>query len=154
VRLAGGNLTGDEQDEIVTIPGKNHAQGPSNQARAIVTDLSDQVTRVYEYGDLIKEFKISSGVAKYPSPQGEFGVIQKIYNKRYKHDYPDSPQDSYDLDNVKWNLRFNGPYFFHHAYWHNNFGHPMSHGCINIDAANAEWLYNWAEVGDYVKVQP
>ncbi|HBY74041.1 MAG TPA: hypothetical protein DEG44_05150, partial [Candidatus Kerfeldbacteria bacterium] len=37
-------------------------------------------------------------------------------------------------------------------YWHNNFGHRMSHGCVNINATNSEWLYNWANVGDPVIV--
>src|SRR5436853_811889 len=28
--------------------------------------------------------------------------------------------------------------------WHNNFGHPMSHGCVNLRTPEAEWLYMWA----------
>jgi lipoprotein-anchoring transpeptidase ErfK/SrfK len=34
----------------------------------------------------------------------------------------------------------------HGAYWHNNFGKPMSHGCINMKPAEAAVIYNWAEV--------
>jgi lipoprotein-anchoring transpeptidase ErfK/SrfK len=33
----------------------------------------------------------------------------------------------------------------HGAYWHDNFGHTMSHGCVNIASANAEKLYEWAD---------
>lgn len=152
VNIAAGDLNGDKKDDWVTVPGKNRAAGRADLVRYVDVDLSEQRTRVYEYGELVREFLISSGVARYPSPQGEFAISQKVYNKRYKHHYPDRPQDDYDLANVKWNMRFNGPYFLHYAYWHNNFGHPMSHGCINIDAANAEWLYNWSRVGDSVIV--
>ena len=35
-------------------------------------------------------------------------------------------------------------YSIHGAYWHNNFGHPMSHGCVNMKTEDAEQIYNWA----------
>jgi hypothetical protein len=35
-------------------------------------------------------------------------------------------------------------YGFHGTYWHNNFGHPMSHGCVNMTNADAKWLFDWA----------
>jgi lipoprotein-anchoring transpeptidase ErfK/SrfK len=44
-------------------------------------------------------------------------------------------------------------YSFHGTYWHNNFGFPMSHGCVNMPTPEAEWLYNFAEVGTPVHVQ-
>lgn len=150
LRVAGGDINGDGKDEFVTVPGKNRAQGRSDFIRYIETDLSEQTTRVYEYGELIREFKVSTGIDKYPTPAGEYAVQQKIYNKDYKWDYGPNHPDNYDLKDVKWNLRYSGPFHLHYAYWHNNFGHKMSHGCTNIDAANAEWLYNWAEVGDVV----
>lgn len=150
LRVAGGDLNGDGTDEVVTVPGKNRAQGRPDFIRYIETDISDQVTRVYEYGELIREFKVSTGIDRYPTPLGQYAVIQKVYMKDYEWTYgPDNP-DNYDLPNVKWNLRYNGPYFLHYAYWHNNFGQKMSHGCTNIDAANSEWIYNWANVGDVV----
>ena len=33
---------------------------------------------------------------------------------------------------------------FHGTYWHSNFGHPMSHGCINMTIDDAKKLYDWA----------
>jgi lipoprotein-anchoring transpeptidase ErfK/SrfK len=41
---------------------------------------------------------------------------------------------------------------FHQAYWHNNFGVPMSHGCINMTTADSAKLYEWADVGTSVVI--
>lgn len=154
VNIAAGDLDGDGDDEFVTVPGRNRAQGRVDLVRYIETDISEQTTRVYEYGELVREFLVSTGIDKYPTPTGEFAVLQKTALKDYEWTYgPDHP-DNYDLPDVKWNLRFNGPYFLHYAYWHNNFGHKMSHGCININLENSDWLYQWAQVGDPVIVKP
>lgn len=152
--LASGDLNGDGKTELVTVPGKNRSQGRSDLVRYIDTDLSEQTTRVYQYGELVHQFLISSGVARHPTETGTFSVVKKIYVMDYKWNYGEGNPDNYDLPNVHWNLLFNpGQHeYLHYAYWHNNFGHPMSHGCININKENSEWLYNWAQVGDPVIV--
>ncbi len=150
LRLAGGDLNGNGKDVIITVPNKNRSQGRSDLIRYIETDVSDQKTRVYEYGELIKEFTVSTGIDKYPTPLGEFDIDRKIYIKDYKWSYGENHPDNYELKDVKWNLNYSGPFYFHYAYWHNNFGNKMSHGCTNMKEADAEWLYNWAEVGDVV----
>ena len=38
-----------------------------------------------------------------------------------------------------------GGYALHGAYWHNNFGQPMSHGCVNFRPAEAKKLFEWAD---------
>ena len=149
-RLASGDIDGDGDIEVLAASGKNRWQGRTDKVRYIDVDISEQLTTVYEYGRIVRQFPVSTGVSEHPTPLGEYDVKQKIYNKRYQWTYgPDHP-DNYDIENVKYNLRYTGPYYLHGAYWHNNFGNPMSHGCTNIDYDNAEWLYNWAEVGDTV----
>lgn len=150
--IAGGDINGDGDDEFVTTPGKNRAQGRVDLVRYIETDISEQTTRVYEYGELVREFLVSTGIDKYPTPTGNFSVLKKIYIKDYEWSYGPNHPDNYDLKDVKWNLRFYNSFYLHYAYWHNNFGRKMSHGCININQENAEWLYNWAQVGDVVIV--
>ena len=56
----------------------------------------------------------------------------------------------YDLPNVPSTMYFYNAevpksrgYGIHGAYWHNNFGHPMSHGCVNMRTVDAEKLYHW-----------
>ena len=44
-------------------------------------------------------------------------------------------------------------YAIHGTYWHDSFGHPMSHGCVNLTEADAAWLYHWAPLGTPVVVR-
>ena len=67
----------------------------------------------------------------------------------------------YDLPGVPYVMYFYGGgiaksrgYGIHGTYWHNNFGHPMSHGCVNMPTAEAEWAYYWSDYGTPVIVQP
>ncbi len=53
----------------------------------------------------------------------------------------------YDLPNVPYTMYFYKGYAIHGTYWHNNFGHPMSHGCVNMRTSDAAWLFNWAPLG-------
>lgn len=124
----------------------------SGQAKRIEVNLAEQRLYAYERGRIARTFLISSGVARHPSPVVETSVLAKIPVKRYKWYYGPGSPDNYDLPNVKWNLQVYGPVFIHGAYWHNNFGNRMSHGCINVDYGNAEWIYNWADVGVPVSI--
>ena len=58
----------------------------------------------------------------------------------------------YYLPDVPYVMYFYKDYGIHGTYWHNNFGTPMSHGCVNLTIPDSEWLFNWAYVGMTVKV--
>ena len=58
----------------------------------------------------------------------------------------------YDLDNVEWVMYFFAGYAFHGTWWHNNFGTPMSAGCVNMTNADARWFYEFADIGTPVHV--
>lgn len=60
----------------------------------------------------------------------------------------------YRLPHVPYVMYFYKGYALHGTYWHNNFGRPMSHGCVNLPTPIAEQLYHWAEIGTPVVVQP
>ena len=49
----------------------------------------------------------------------------------------------YYLTNVPYTMYFYRGYGLHGTYWHNNFGHPMSHGCVNLKTPDAKWLFDW-----------
>lgn len=122
------------------------AQGNGWQKR-IEVNLSEQRLYAIEGGQVVNSFLISSGIWRFPTPVGEFAVLEKIPVKRYAWSYgPGSPYN-YNLPNVPSNMRFYGSYYLHGAYWHNNFGNRMSHGCVNIDEPDAAWLYDWSYVG-------
>ena len=58
----------------------------------------------------------------------------------------------YYLENVPYVMYFFEDYALHGAYWHNNFGYQMSHGCVNIAPSDAGWIYNWSAYGTVVNV--
>lgn len=125
------------------------AAAPSG--RSIVVDVSEQRLTAFESGQVVNTFLVSTGTPGYESPRGSFSIGRKQYSKWY-HGY--NRNGSYwSYPNTLYNMNFTSSYYLHGAYWHNNFGHKMSHGCINISYPNAEWLWNFGEVGTPVVVQ-
>lgn len=121
-------------------------------AKFIDVSLSEQRLRAYENGKLVNTFLISSGNRKFPTPKGEFSVLAKLPVVRYQWSYGTDHPDNYDLGNVPYNLRIMPHKYIHYAYWHNNFGHVMSHGCVNVNLANIKWIYRWADEGIPVSI--
>jgi len=122
------------------------AGGNARLPKKIEVDLSEQRLR-YSYGEFGEQgnFLISSGVEGAPSPEGEFAIIRKVPSMIFKG-------RGYYYPKTKWNLQFSGPYYIHGTYWHNNFGVPMSHGCINVAYKDMEGLYNFADAGTVVVI--
>ena len=121
------------------------AQPGRYSGRYIDINLSEQKLYAFEGTKLVNEFLISSGKRGYETPTGEYSVWLKVRSQTM--DGPD-----YYLPNVQWISYFNGEIAVHGTYWHNNFGTPMSHGCINASNDNAQWVYEWDEVGTPVYV--
>lgn len=111
----------------------------------IDVDLSEQRVRIYDHGIVIHSYLISSGLPHTPTPQGQFRIWLKLR-------YDDMEGDDYYLRNVPYVMYFYQGYGLHGVWWHANFGHRMSHGCINQPNAQAAWLFNWAELGTLVNV--
>jgi hypothetical protein len=116
--------------------------------KRIYVDLATQKLQAYDGDELYMEAIISSG--KWGrTPTGDFTIWSKVRSTRMTGG---SGSDYYDLPNVPYVMFFSNAeiaksrgYGFHGAYWHNNFGHPMSHGCINMRHIDAQQLYEWAE---------
>lgn len=153
VFIATGDPDGDGVDDILTGPGRLTAHSPDDIGKYILVDLSEQRLYAYHDGVLRNTFLVSTGVAKYPTPMGEFSVFRKVPVMDYEWTYGPEHPDNYDIENVSWNLNFTPHYYLHTAYWHNNFGYRMSHGCVNIAETNAKWLYDWGELGTRVNVR-
>jgi hypothetical protein len=149
-----GDIDGDGDAEILTAPGRNTIEGRTSYQKYIEVRLREQRLYAYENGVIEKTFLVSTGIAKYPTPEGSYTVTAKIFKKDYEWTYGENHPDNYDIKDVKWNLRFAPSYYLHYAFWHNNFGHRMSHGCVNINKENAEWIYQWADIGIPVLIRP
>lgn len=117
----------------------------------ILVVLSEQRLYTYEGDQLIGSYLISSGTASHPTEIGVFKVWIKLPTTTMSGGIG---SDTYNLPNVKFTMYFYGDYGIHGTYWHNNFGTPMSHGCVNMTETDAEIVYNWASVGTVVQVIP
>lgn len=114
--------------------------------REIIVDLSDSRIYAYENGILMRNVVVSTGLPATPTVQGNFTVQRK-----YSAQTMSGP--GYYLPDVPYVMYFYSGYAIHGTYWHNNFGQPMSHGCVNLPTPEAEWFYSFAPEGTPVLVQ-
>jgi lipoprotein-anchoring transpeptidase ErfK/SrfK len=115
----------------------------------IEIDLSSQTLIAWSGRTRMYTTRVSTGTNKYPTVQGTFRVYTKLRSQRMRGG---TGRDRYDLPNVPHVMYFYRDYAIHGAYWHNNFGRPMSHGCVNLPLRAAQWMYNWAPIGTQVVV--
>jgi len=116
--------------------------------RRIDVDLGAQHAYLYENDVLVNSWAISSGLSATPTPTGNFAVFAHTEFQ----DMGCFEGASYCTEDVPWNTWFAPDIAFHGAYWHNNFGQQMSHGCVNMPVDVAKFVYDWAPVGTAVAV--
>ncbi|MFO7323148.1 MAG: LysM peptidoglycan-binding domain-containing protein [Chloroflexota bacterium] len=114
--------------------------------RSIIVDLSDSRIYAYENGQLVRNVLVSTGLPATPTVTGDFAIQRK-----YVSQLMTGP--GYYLPDVPYVLYFYQGYAIHGTYWHNNFGVPMSHGCVNLPTPEAEWFFHFADIGTPVRVQ-
>jgi LysM repeat protein len=132
----------------LTPPADYGQPAPSDAGnRRIEVHLSAQVIRAYENEVLMREVIVSTGLPATPTVQGDFSVYSKLPSQTMSG-------PGYFLPGVPWVMYFYQGYAIHGTYWHNNFGQPMSHGCVNLPSEEAAWFYEFASVGTPVKVIP
>ncbi len=124
------------------------SQYPTQTERWIEVDLSEQLAVAYEGTIPIRAFVISSGVGNTPTVTGTFRIWAKIAMQ----DMSGGSRASgsyYHLEDVQNVQYFFKNYAFHGTYWHNNFGTPMSRGCVNLTEEDAAWLFDWTSPAVY-----
>lgn len=123
--------------------------GSNDLPKRIEVDLTNQRAYAYEGTTKVYDFLISSG-KWYPTPTGTFTIWSKF---RYTKMSGGNPLYGtyYYLPNVPYVMFFSNDkiagsrgFSLHGTYWHNNFGHPMSHGCVNMRTEDAETLFYWS----------
>jgi LysM repeat protein len=138
------NPSGGVADLGIMVP-----SGPGatiTRGKQIVVDLSEQRIYAYQDGGLLRNVVVSTGLPGTPTVQGDYAVYVK-----YTAQTMSGP--GYYLPDVPYVMYFYQGYGIHGTYWHSNFGQPMSHGCVNLPTPEAEWFFNWAEVGTPVHVR-
>jgi lipoprotein-anchoring transpeptidase ErfK/SrfK len=109
--------------------------------------IPDQVMIAYEYNEPVFITRVASGAiftnGNFSTPLGRFLTFHKRGSRHMAAG--NLAANGYDLPGVPWNCYITeGGIAFHGTYWHNNFGRPRSHGCINLTIQAANWLYRWS----------
>ncbi|MFA6422136.1 MAG: L,D-transpeptidase family protein [Candidatus Buchananbacteria bacterium] len=141
------DIDSDGKNEIITIPQRINSNIKSEAYKFIEVNLKTQTLSFWQDGRKLDSFLISSGKAGTPTPKGEFKIYNKRPNVRMSWYYGAGNPMNYDLPNVPWVASFKGAYTIHGTYWHHNFGHPMSHGCVNMYTPQAKLIYDWVDIG-------
>lgn len=113
--------------------------------RWIDVDLTNQMVYAYEGDTVVNSFVVSTGTWLTPTVTGKHKIYIKVRVQ-------DMRGPGYHLQDVPYVMFFHGDYGLHGTYWHNNFGTPMSRGCVNLTIDDAAWLFKWASVGTIVNV--
>jgi hypothetical protein len=131
-----------KKEPVVAVLGEATVKGEKH----IYVDLTNQTLSAYQGDTLFMQVPVSTG-KWHPTPDGDFTIWEKLRATRMTGG---TGADYYDLPNVPYVMFFSGPsasagagFSLHGAYWHNNFGHPMSHGCVNMRIVDAQKLYDW-----------
>jgi hypothetical protein len=129
----------------IPVPDWGAAPPAPSGGRSVVVSLSQQALWAYEDGTVIRSTYVSTGTEKFRTPPGYFTVNAKIPEQDMEgviggeyYNVPKVPDVLYFTDRG---------HAIHGTYWHENFGVPMSHGCINLPMDVAQWMYDWAPLG-------
>ncbi len=123
------------------------------EKKRIEVNLTTQTLTAYEYDKQVLKTSICSGIPGGPrgangiptkTPSGDFRIMDKMPAKHMGDGNLFADADDYELPGVPWTSFFTSQgHAFHGTYWHENFGVPMSHGCINMRTEEAKWLFLW-----------
>lgn len=135
---------------IASIPKSEKVLGENSGEKVIYVDLGNQRVYAYEGDRLVYNFLVSTG--KWGrTPTGTFFIANKFRAAKMSGGNR-ALGTYYYLPNVPYIMFFGNAqipasrgFSLHGTYWHNNFGHPMSHGCINMKTQEAAILYEWAD---------
>jgi len=126
-------------------PVKAATQAGANSGKRIEVSISDQTLTAWEGDKLFMRTSVSTGKPGWRTLPGTFAVYSKFVETRMTG-------EDYDTPDVPWTMYYSGDFAIHGAYWHDNFGSPVSHGCVNLRVPEAQALYAWADMGTRVVV--
>jgi len=112
-------------------------------------DLTTQTVTLMNGSKVGDTFILSSGKPGMDTPTGTFSVYAKTRSQTVSGC---GGGECYSFPGVRWLVWFKGNYGFHTAYWHDDFGTPVSHGCLNMREAEAKKVFDWLARGDKVVI--
>ncbi|OGO28892.1 MAG: hypothetical protein A2136_09540 [Chloroflexi bacterium RBG_16_54_11] len=132
-------------------PNPSPPEGVSN-GRWIEVNLFEQTLAVYDGDKMVFATLIATGLDPFFTRPGLFQVERKLDSTPMSGTFTEDRSDYYYLEDVPWTMYYDHARALHGAYWRTSFGFPQSHGCVNLSPADAHWLFDWAQVGDWVYV--
>lgn len=141
-----------------------HGSFTTGPDKRIVVYINTQRAEAIENGQVVKTLAVSTGKAATPTVTGSFYIYARYPTKTMRSSAKPGQKGYYVVEGVPYAQYFHEGYAFHGAWWHNGFGHPASHGCVNLStkkknhrwpraAEDAGWLYQWASLGVPVIIQ-
>lgn len=125
---------------------------PAYAGRWIDVDLTNQVMTAYYGAQPLLVAQTASGTNKNPTDKGTYPTFWRLASQRMQGDNLFAA-DYYNLDAVPYISYFHpSGEAIHGAYWHDNFGTQLSHGCVNTSLPTAQWVLTWAPLGTQVVV--
>lgn len=116
-----------------------------DEEKSIVVDLTAQMVTAFEGEKMVFSQLCSSGARGTETPKGEFHTYHKGPSVHMSNQ-GDALENIYNLPGVPWCSFFTGlGHAFHGTYWHNDYGRPRSHGCVNLSSDAAKFLYRWTK---------
>jgi len=117
----------------------------------ITVNLYEQTVSAYDHGQLVYATMVSTGRNGFWTRPGLFQVWAKLERDLMTGGVP-GEAGYYYLESVPWVLYFDKSRALHGTYWHAKFGTTTSRGCVNLPMTDAQWFYDFADVGTYVWV--
>jgi lipoprotein-anchoring transpeptidase ErfK/SrfK len=120
--------------------------------RWIEVNLFEQTLAVYDQNTLIYATLVATGLDPFFTKPGLFQIQRKLESTFMSGSFAADRSDYYYLEDVPWTMYYDHARALHGAYWRTAYGFPQSHGCVNLTPADAHWLFDWANVNDWVYV--
>lgn len=118
--------------------------------RWVDVNLSNKTVTAYEGATVVRgPITVTDGATATPTVTGTFQVYLKYQTQTMRGTEADGVTP-YETKDVPWVTYWHQGYAFHGAPWRSSFGGSGSHGCINMPVPEAQWIYNWADVGTTV----
>lgn len=106
-------------------------------------DRDEQVMVAYDGDTPVYATLVSSGINKKNTPPALYRIRSKTSVQKMAAEEREASH--YEVSEVPWATRFRSGLYFHAAYWHDGFGNPKSHGCVNLSPRDAKWVYDWTD---------
>ena len=136
-QLATGNA-------VYQLPVQEVAFNTTTIVRLLEVNLSEQRLYLKENGAVVDSWLISSGLT-FATETGHYRINAHVREQTMRGHNADGT--TYETPNVEWVMYFNGDQAFHGVYWHSNWGHRMSHGCVGMPIYRAQQIYSWSAGG-------